>query len=126
MQNLNIASAARTPEITLDLTSLTCAIVGESYPEDTVKFYGAVLPAIFEFLETKHTSPVVFIFNLQYFNSSSAKILIDLFHALESSAKLGNTVNVQWHYITDDDNMKELGEEFSEELKVAHFALVEV
>jgi hypothetical protein len=35
-------------------------------------------------------------------------------------------VNVQWHYITDDDNMKELGEEFSEELELAQFALVEV
>jgi hypothetical protein len=125
MNNLNIAATARTPEISLDLASLTCKIEGESYPEDTVKFYTPALASIWSFLETRHASPVTFMFKLKYFNSSSAKVLIELFHALESSAKLGNVVNVQWHFISDDDNMRELGEEFSEELSSANFALIE-
>ena len=50
---------------------------------------------------------------------------MDLYTAIEDSAKSGNRVKVQWHYIADDDNMKELGEEFSEELSSAEFELVE-
>ena len=50
---------------------------------------------------------------------------MDLFTAIEDSANRGNLVKVEWYYISDDDNMKELGEEFSEELSHAKFELIE-
>ena len=63
-------------------------------------------------------------FKLKYFNSSSAKVLMDLFLAVEESAARGNEFKIEWHYASDDDNMQELGEEFAEELDKAEFAMV--
>ena len=45
-------------------------------------------------------------------------------YAIEEAAQAGNDMSVEWHYAEDDDNMQELGEEFSEELQTAQFALM--
>jgi len=44
--------------------------------------------------------------------------------AIEESAARGNTVKIEWHYASDDDNMQELGEEFAEELEKTEFSMV--
>jgi hypothetical protein len=97
---------------------------GESYPEDTKKFYDAPLSNVYTFLEVKDDAKGVFSFKLKYFNSSSAKVLMDLFLAIEESATKGNQFKIEWHYAADDDNMQELGEEFAEELDKADFVMV--
>ena len=50
--------------------------------------------------------------------------MMDLFSALEDCATEGNDVMIEWHHADDDDNMRELGEEFSEELVNAKFKLL--
>ena len=66
---------------------------------------------------------IKFLFEFIYFNSSTAKILMTLFELLDEAASKGNTVEITWRYERDDDNMQELGEEFSEELEHASFNL---
>jgi hypothetical protein len=124
MENINIAATGRTPALSLDLTDRVFLLEGESYPEDTKKFYEAPITQVQEFLAQSHVGPVTCQFKLKYFNSSSAKVLMDLFTSIESSAEAGNVISVEWHHIADDDNMQELGEEFSEELNAAQFKLV--
>ena len=46
-----------------------------------------------------------------------------LFELLDEAASKGNTIEITWRYERDDDNMQELGEEFSEELAHASFNL---
>jgi len=58
-----------------------------------------------------------------YFNSSTAKVLMDLFEFLEEIAEDGREVSIAWVHAEDDDNLKELGEEFAEELSAAKFEL---
>lgn len=125
MENIRILAAQRTPSLSLDVVNRVFELEGESYPEDTKKFYEEPIAQVLEFLALKHQEEVICKFKLKYFNSSSAKIIMDLYTAIEDSAKSGNRVKVEWHYIADDDNMKELGEEFSEELSSAEFELVE-
>lgn len=125
MENIRILAAQRTPSLSLDVVNRVFELEGESNPEDTKKFYEEPIAQVLEFLDLKHQEEVICKFKLKYFNSSSAKIIMDLYTAIEGSAKSGNRVKVQWHYIADDDNMKELGEEFSEELSSAEFELVE-
>jgi len=124
MENINIAATARTPALTLDVVSRVFTLEGESYPEDTKKFYEAPITQVQEFLAQSHEGPITCQFKLKYFNSSSAKVLMDLFTSMESCAEAGNNVMVEWHHIADDDNMEELGEEFSAELNAAQFKLV--
>ncbi|MEY4013974.1 MAG: hypothetical protein RLZZ290_838 [Pseudomonadota bacterium] len=123
MDKISIAATARTPAVEFDPQARTFVLSGESYPEDPFKFFADPLASINAFLQESHDGPVHFEFRLTYFNSSSAKVLMDLFCTLEESAERGNDVSVDWVYAEDDDNMLELGEEFSEELSHAKFTL---
>jgi hypothetical protein len=125
MNDLDIPATARTPRILLSSERALIEIDGESYPEDSRKFYDLPVRNIANFLEQKNDIEITFNFKLKYFNSSSAKIIMNLLHMLESSASNGNSVSVNWHCFAEDDNMRELGEEFAEDLSAARFTLVE-
>jgi hypothetical protein len=124
MENIDIQAGARTPQISFNPSEGVFLLEGESYPEDTRKFYDEPLSKVHGFLGGRFEQPCTFAFKLKYFNSSSAKVLMDLFIAIEESAVSGNVVSVEWHCAEDDDNMQELGEEFSEELSQAKFSLI--
>jgi hypothetical protein len=124
MDAIDIQATGRTPLLSFKPAEGLFVLVGESYPEDTKKFYDTPLAPIYDYLKQTGLPPCRFVFRLKYFNSSSAKVLMDLFIAIEESAAAGNTLSVEWHHAEDDDNMQELGEEFSEELQAAQFALV--
>ena len=49
-----------------------------------------------------------------------------LFELLESAATKGNQARITWVHEEDDDNVKELGEEFAEELEHAQFVIEEI
>ena len=99
---------------------------GESYPEDVTAFFGPIVEKLEEHLDGLDGGTVQFNFELIYFNSSTAKILMGLFETLDDAADAGNNVTVTWVFETDDDNMQELGEEFAEDLEHARFILKEV
>ena len=123
MDNIIIAATERSPELSFNFAANTYIIKGESYPEDVTDFYGEALKALEVHLEGLDGGTVTFTFELIYFNSSSAKILMSLFDMLEEVAEAGNTVNIEWIYEADDDNMEELGEEFGEDLEEANFKM---
>jgi Domain of unknown function (DUF1987). len=123
MDTITIAATERSPEISFDFDANTYLIKGESYPEDVTDFYGESLKALESHLSRLDGAIVNFTFELIYFNSSSAKILMSLFDMLEEAAGNGNTVNIVWVHEADDDNMEELGEEFGEDLEAANFTM---
>lgn len=64
-----------------------------------------------------------FPFELIYFNSSTAKVLMGLFEILDEAAGNGNEALITWSHEEDDDNMEEMGEEFGEGLENGTFEL---
>jgi len=123
MDTIILEATERSPELTFDFNSGNFSLKGESYPEDITEFYGQPLKSLEEYLEGLQGATVNFSFELIYFNSSSAKILMSMFDMLEEAAEAGNTINIQWVYEADDDNMEELGEEFGEDLDAANFTM---
>ena len=121
MDNIKVKATERTPELDFDFENNLFAIQGESYPEDVSEFYGQVIEQLDEHLSGLDGAQVRFNFDLIYFNSSSAKILMGLFDTLDEVAGEGNKVAINWFYEEDDDNMEELGEEFGEDLEHAEF-----
>ena len=126
MDPINIAQTARTPRVEFDFESSKFILAGESYPEDVSTFYGPLLEIFTSFLSGLSNAEISFRFELIYFNSSTAKILMELFEALEEAAGSGNQVVITWAHEAGDDNIKELGEEFAEELSNASFILEEI
>ncbi len=82
-----------------------------------------MIQALKAWLESQDGTNIVFNFELIYFNSSSAKVLMDLFDMLDEAAT-ANKVTVNWIYEAEDDNMEELGEDFGEDLERATFNMV--
>ncbi|HYD98843.1 MAG TPA: DUF1987 domain-containing protein [Alphaproteobacteria bacterium] len=124
MENLKIAAGERSPEIDFDFAARRLAIRGESYPEDVAAFYGPVQDALDSFL-ARLDGPLTVEIELIYFNSSSAKALMNLFQALERAAARGPAVTLRWLYDAEDDTMKEFGEDFAEDFEKVRFELAE-
>jgi hypothetical protein len=126
MENLRIAATERSPAVDFDFAAGRLSLKGESYPEDASAVFGPIFAALEEFFAATPSGGVVFDFDLTYFNSSSAKALMNMFQVLDRAAGLGCAVTVNWFFAADDDTMREFGEDFGDDLDHVTFNLVEV
>ena len=124
MDNLIIAASERSPEVYFDVAAGTLRIKGESYPEDASSVFGPIFAALQEYLGHGAGTGLKVDFELIYFNSSSAKALMNMFQMLENAS--GVEIVVNWQFMADDETMKEFGEDFSEDLEHVTFNLVPV
>ncbi|GAA0783185.1 DUF1987 domain-containing protein [Roseibium denhamense] len=118
-----VEATPRSPEIHLDPTSRTLGISGESYPEDASAFYGPVFQEVKGFLNARKGELFTANIRFVYFNSSSAKAIMNLFQMLEEAAEGGHSIVINWYYDPDDDMMEEMGEDFAEDFEHATFNL---
>lgn len=126
MDNIVIPPSERTPEINFDFANGRLRIKGESYPGNASTFFGPLLAALHDYLQKRPGNPVVMDIEMEYFNSSSAKALMNIFQVMEEAAKTGVNAVVRWHYNKDDETMCEFGEDFSEDLIFLNFEMVKV
>ncbi|MBQ1697095.1 MAG: DUF1987 domain-containing protein [Bacteroidales bacterium] len=113
MSVIKIQGTDDTPTVTLDKENNIFEISGRSLPEDVVVFYKPIL----EWLDDYKNDPLdktVFNFKLEYFNTASSKLLLDVLLKLEDINNDGHDVLVKWHYPDDDEDMEEAGEEYSD------------
>ena len=123
MDNIRIDASERSPEVDFNFGENVFTLRGESYPEDVTAFYGPILENLETHLGDQSGATIHFNFERIYFNSSTAKVLMGLFETLDGAAEAGNDVVIAWAYEQDDDNMEELGEDFSEDLEHATFEM---
>jgi len=123
MENLNIEATDRSPAVQFDFGQNEMKVIGESYPEDVSTFYHPIFEALDGYLADLGNGRCRFQFELIYFNSSSAKAIMMLMEKLDEAAKSGASIEVFWFYDEEDDTMRELGEEFGEDLEHAVFHL---
>lgn len=123
MDNLCIAATERSPEIDFDVRAGRLSLKGESYPEDASSVFGPIFSALDLYL-AEGAKELRLHIELIYFNSSSAKALMNIFQTLENAAASGVSVTVDWVFAADDETMREFGEDFSEDLSHVAFNLV--
>ncbi len=113
MNILSLEGTEDTPKIVLDKANGIFEISGRSLPEDSAEFFQPVLDWLDAYKE-KSSPKTNFMFKLEYFNTASSKLILDILSKLEeiSGAK------VQWYFHEDDEDMQEAGEEFSELVEV--------
>lgn len=123
MQNtIEHAATDRTPEVVFDFESGYFKFKGESYPEDASAFFGPLIKSIEEYLDSD-TNKMVVDMELAYFNSSSAKAIMNLFQLLENAAENQKDIVVNWIFNEDDDTMQEFGEDFASDMEYIKFKL---
>jgi hypothetical protein len=118
MRKLIFEKTESSPKVILDPERNIFEISGESRPADVGSFYGEILRWFDDFsahlLKAKDNhEPVVFDFDLEYFNSSSAKYILDFCKQIASLNSKGRTVKVLWKYEEDDTDILEAGQEMS-------------
>ena len=123
MENLSIEQTKFTPEILFDYGKRELIIKGESYPENTAEFFKPVFKWIKEYFTIESTEVTIVNVELYYFNSSSSKVLMNLFDELDTAAETGHKISVNWIYDPEDEDSLEFGEEFAEDITHLEFNL---
>ncbi|MFO8066829.1 MAG: DUF1987 domain-containing protein [Bacteroidales bacterium] len=113
MDVIKIKGTDDTPNVILDAENNIIEFSGRSLPEDVVTFYAPVIQWIEEYAKNPNAKTNV-IFRLEYFNTASSKILLDILLKFEDIMNEGHEIVIQWYYQEDDEDMQEAGEEYSE------------
>ena len=125
MSPLIIEPGDSSPKVVLDPTNNIFELSGESHFENTSKFYIPILTWLDQYQSALHQEKDksrqedlrMFEFKLNYFNSTSAKFIMDILMRLDKIAGDGWNVKARWYYDKRDEDMKESGEGFSMLLK---------
>jgi hypothetical protein len=100
----------QTPYIVLDKSKNVFHISGISLPENADKAYKPVFDWLKLYIE--NPNPITeFIFDFDYYNSSTVRIIVDIMLELEKIQTAGNKVNIIWYYDHSDNMMKDNGED---------------
>lgn len=106
-----------TPQINFNKEEGILEILGRSIPENSVGFYEPILSALIRYVETPAAKTTVTI-QLDYFNTSSSKSILEILKKIELIAKKGFEVEVNWLFDEDDEDMIEAGEAYDAIVKV--------
>lgn len=121
---LLISPTDETPKVTLDPESNRFEFVGNSYPENSTKFYAPILGWLKEFTEQNEKFDLTVEFNFDYFNTSSAKYILEILRLIQEHFNKGNTCLIRWYYFEDDTDMLEAGEDYQSTISVP-FEIIE-
>lgn len=112
MDLFKLEGTNKTPQIHFDPTGGQMEIKGRSIPENSIDFYKPLIDWVDRYGRSVAGSTVLTV-QLEYFNTSSSKCILDLFKKLEGIRAQGNEVTVLWHYEEDDEDMLEAGEDYA-------------
>ncbi len=113
MEVLNIKGTQETPEVMFDKQSGVFSISGKSLPEDVKEFYNPLI----EWIENYSNEPnpeTKLTVKMEYFNTASSKMLLEIFELFKNLHEGGNNVTVDWYYQEDDEDMQDAGEDYAD------------
>jgi hypothetical protein len=115
MEDLFVQGTDSLPTISFK-TNGELKITGRALPEDAITFFRPVL----DWLRSFSAEEINIEFNLDYFNTSVSKQLLDMFKIIENNPD-NKVIKIKWMYEDGDDEMLESGEIYSEMLKRFEF-----
>ncbi|MCP4456989.1 MAG: DUF1987 domain-containing protein [Cytophagales bacterium] len=113
VRNFIINPTSVTPGVNLIPEKEYLLIKGRSCPDNALGFYNQIFDSLEDYKVKGYKNLRVF-FNLEYFNTSSAKCLFILLKKLNSKEEGSLNLEVNWYYEEDDEDMYETGEDLSD------------
>ena len=117
MDVIKIAGTDDTPNVHLDKGNGIFELSGRSLPEDVTMFYQQILDWVDEYAQSPNEK-TVFNFKLEYFNTASSKVILDILLKFEEIVENGHDVVIKWFYNEDEEDMLEAGEEYADIVEV--------
>jgi hypothetical protein len=116
MKELKIPSTKNSPEIVLTPDG-AIKIRGRSIHENSIDFFKPVMEWLNEYVKEPADVTCIDI-NLEYFNSASAKIIVNLLQKISYVQLKNKKFIINWYYEEGDEDILERGEYFSSVLKI--------
>lgn len=123
MSKISIEGTAKTPTVIFNPEEGLLELKGRSIPENSIEFYKPLVDSLDEYSSGPKSVTKVNM-QLEYFNTSSSKCILDIFKKLEAIHKGGQEVIINWYYEEDDEDMLEAGEDYQAIIKVP-FKMIE-
>jgi hypothetical protein len=112
MERFECSATDKTPYVVFDPAQGVLEVRGCSIHENADRFFLPLLERVEAYMGHPSTTTRVR-FALTYFNSSSAKYLLDTLKMLDDlHASGGSQVTLEWYYDEGDLDMQEAGEDF--------------
>ena len=92
-------------------------IWGRSLQENALDTYNPIFKWLDEYKDNPADKTEIDI-KLEYFNTTSSKLIYEIFKKFEELKSDGNNILVKWHYESDDPDMEEEGKLLSNIIKV--------
>ncbi len=121
MDDLKLEGSAKTPVVEFTSNG-ELLLKGRSIPENSIEFYKPLIEWIDNYGQQVKDTTVLSV-QLEYFNTSSSKCILDVFKKLETLS--GSEVCVKWYYEEDDEDMLEAGEDYEAIIDLP-FEMIEV
>jgi hypothetical protein len=124
MEDLKIEGTPKTPTIEFNPKTGYLLVRGRSIPENSIEFYKPLIDILEAYDKNSQSNTKVDI-QLEYFNTSSSKCILDVFKKLEGINSGSSEVVINWYYEEDDEDMLEAGEDYQAIINVP-FKMIEV
>jgi hypothetical protein len=109
MDNINIEGTSKSPSVLSDSAQGLIEIKGRSNIENSMLFYKPIIDWIELYGQAPSEMTTINI-QLEHFNTSSSKCILDLLKKAEIIHKAQKQVIVNWYYEMNDEDMMEAGE----------------
>jgi hypothetical protein len=117
MELINIDATDETPKVILNPETHVFEFSGKSLPEDVTQFYNPLMLWLEGYQENPGETTKA-IFKMDYFNTASSKLILDILMLLEEIHEESDGVDIEWHFLEDDEDMQEAGEEYADIVEI--------
>ncbi len=117
MVDLNIEKTKYSLEIKTLQNKGIIQMSGASYPENAIEFFKPIIDWINEYIQ-KIGKKLSLELRINYQNTSSSKMILDIIDILEEYYKQNGDVKVIWFYDEEDEDVYETGEELKEDFEL--------
>ncbi len=111
------------PEVSFIAKTGMLTITGRSVSENPVPFFQSLQNWVSSYFEAPQVKTVLN-FNMEFVNSSSAKLIYNIIEIVNYHSEHGCQCEVLWHFEQDDESMEELGLHYQSSFDVP-FTIIE-
>ena len=120
---LELQKTISTPYVLVDESKGYIKMEGKSFPEKTVEFFSEINIRLDKYLKSDFGN-LVFDFAMEYYNSSTLKIIMDMMLKMDKYSVGGNKITINWISAEDDDIAIESGEDIKEDMNNLEFNVI--
>lgn len=110
MKAFSLEASPKTPEVFFNPKKNTLLIYGRSLPEHPLNFYNEIYGWLQTYFNENPDGTMEMVVMFEYCNTTSSKVILDMFTRLGKILPHKNSCSLKWHYEVDDPDMRDIAE----------------